>query len=70
MATRTIKDHSFFGGKGSPAFPMGNKVKTETSGERAGGINDYPCFSEDIKRTQDANASLVKKHAQKRDHRN
>lgn len=70
MVAKTIKDHNFFGGKGSPAFPKGNAVKHEMSAEGAGAIHDYPCFSEDIHEVQKHDVSKMKKHTQKKDHRN
>ena len=70
MANKSINDHKFFAGSGSPKFPMGNHIKHETPVEGAGAIHDYPCFSEDIAATQKSCVSMMKKHSQKKDHRN
>ena len=70
MAGKSIKDHKFFGGSGSPKFPTGNKLKSESSAEGHGGVSDYQDTTEKIKATQEHNKSKLKGHAQKESHRN
>jgi hypothetical protein len=54
MAGRKINDHSSWVGKGSngSVFPMGAKVKNESSAEGAGSVMKYEDTTEAIKATQ------------------
>jgi hypothetical protein len=65
-----IDDHSFFGGSGSPKFPVGNKTKEMSSAEGAGSEMDYEDTSEKIKSQQVAGVNKVKSHPMKPLYRN
>lgn len=54
MSGRKINDHSSWMGKGSngSVFPMGAKVKNESSAEGAGSLMKYEDTTEAIKATQ------------------
>lgn len=65
-----IDDHAFFGGSGSPKFPMGNKMKEYSSAEGAGHEGDYEDRTEDIKAQQELGISKVKDRPMKPNHRN
>lgn len=69
---KRINDHSFWAGKGSngSVFPMGAKVKGESSAEGVGGISNYPDTTEKVKSQQEMNKSKVNSHPQKPLHRN
>lgn len=72
MAGQKINDHSFWAGKGSKGsvFPMGAKVKDESSAEGVGGLSKYEDTTEAIKSQQEMNKSKVHGHPQKPGHRN
>ncbi len=59
-----IDDHSFWAGKGSngSVFPMGAKVKNESSAEGAGSVKKYEDTTEAIKAAQVENAKKAKAH--------
>lgn len=59
-----INDHSWWGGKGSngSVFPMGAKVKGESSAEGAGAVNQYEDTTERIKAAQVAGVGKIKGH--------
>lgn len=59
---KKISDHAFFGGSGSPRFPVGNKTKMESSAGGAGHESAYEDTTEAIKRVQDAGDSKAKSH--------
>ncbi len=67
-----IDDHSFWAGKGSngSVFPMGAKVKKESSAEGAGSEMDYEDTTEKIKAQQVMGVGKVKAHPMKPLHRN
>lgn len=56
-----INDHSFWAGKGSngSVFPMGAKVKGESSAEGVGALNKYEDTTEAIKSQQMMNKKKV-----------
>ena len=70
MAGRRIEDHSFFAGSGSPKFPIGNKMKDESSAEGFGALSHYEDTTEAIKSQQEMNKKKVHGHPQKPGHRN
>ena len=72
MAGRAINDHSSWMGKGSngSVFPMGAKVKNESSAEGFGGMSHYEDTTEAIKEQQEMNKRKVHGHPQKAGHRN
>jgi len=59
-----IDDHSFWAGKGAngSVFPMGAKVKNESSAEGAGSVMKYEDTSARIKQAQMDAVKDVKKH--------
>jgi len=67
-----IDDHSFWAGKGAngSVFPMGAKVKNESSAEGAGSEMDYEDTTEKIKAQQVMGVGKVKAHPMKPLHRN
>lgn len=67
-----IDDHSFWAGKGAngSVFPMGAKVKNESSAEGAGSELDYEDTTEKIKAQQMKGVSQAKAHPMKPLHRN
>lgn len=67
-----IDDKSFWAGKGAngSVFPMGAKVKNESSAEGAGSEMDYEDTTGKIKAQQMKGVSQVKAHPQKPLHRN
>lgn len=65
-----IDDHAFFGGKGSPTFPTGNKVKEESSAEGAGSLMKYEDTTEEIKAQQEKGISKAKSHPMKPNYKN
>jgi hypothetical protein len=65
MATgQKIDDHSSWVGKGSDGtvFPMGVKLKKESSAEGAGKVNRYIDTTEEIKAAQVAGVGKIKGH--------
>lgn len=70
MSGMKITDHKFFGGSGSPKFPMGNKMKDESSAGGFGALSQYEDTTDAIKRQQEMNKSKVHGHPQKAGHRN
>ncbi len=67
---KRIDDHAFFGGSGSPRFPTGNKLKSESSAEGSGGISQYEDTTEKIKSQQEMGIKKAKSHPQKSGYRN
>ncbi len=67
-----INDHGFWAGKGSngSVFPMGAKVKGESSAEGAGAEMDYEDTSEAVKRQQTMGEKKAKAHPLKPSFRN
>lgn len=59
-----IDDHSFWAGKGAngSVFPMGAKVKNESSAEGAGSLMQYEDTTERIKHAQKEAVKQVKGH--------
>jgi len=70
MSGKRIDDHQFFAGSGSPRFPIGNKMKDESSAEGFGELNKYEDTTEAIKAQQVMNKTKVHGHPQKPGHRN
>jgi len=70
MAGKLITDHKFFGGSGSPRFPVGKKTKDESSAEGAGGLKNYEDTTETIKAQQVAGVGKIKSHPTKPMYRN
>lgn len=72
MAGRKIDDHSSWVGKGSngSVFPMGAKVKNESSAEGVGSLDKYEDTTEAIKSQQEMNKRKAQSHAQKAGYRN
>lgn len=70
MGGKRIDDHRFFGGSGSPKFPVGNKVKDESSAEGFGSLAHYEDTTETIKEQQMMAKKKVHGHPQKPGHRN
>ena len=66
----SVNDHSFFGGSGSPKFPIGNKMKEYSSAEGAGSEMDYEDTTEKVKAQQVAGVNKVKSHPMKPLYRN
>jgi hypothetical protein len=62
MSGRKINDHSSWMGKGSngSVFPMGAKVKNESSAEGAGSVMQYEDTTEAIKSQQQKSVSQAK----------
>ncbi len=67
MSGKSISDHKFWaGGKSAGSvFPMGAKVKMESSAEGAGKLGMYEDTTETIKRDQNAAVSKMKAHPAK-----
>lgn len=67
MGGRKINDHSSWIGKGSDGtvFPMGVKLKGESSAEGVGSVGKYEDTSEAIKGVQEMSKKKVHGHAQK-----
>ena len=67
-----IDDHSFWAGKGAngSVFPMGAKVKGESSAEGAGSEMDYEDTTEKIKSQQVTSIGKAKAHPMKPGYRN
>lgn len=59
-----IDDHSFWAGRGSngSVFPMGAKVKNESSAEGAGSLKKYEDTTERIKAAQVEGSKKAKAH--------
>ena len=59
-----IDDHSSWMGKGAngSVFPMGAKVKMESSAEGSGAVSKYEDTTETIKAQQNMNISKAKSH--------
>lgn len=70
MAGKSITDHKFFGGAGSPRFPKGVHTKDESSAEGAGAVMKYEDTTETIKSQQEAGIGKVKGHPMKPGYRN
>lgn len=68
---RMINDHSSWMGKGAngSVFPMGAKVKNESSAEGAGRLDKYEDTTEAIKAQQEMNKKKVHSHPQKAGYR-
>ena len=68
---RMINDHSSWMGKGAngSVFPMGAKVKNESSAEGAGRLDKYEDTTEAIKSQQEMNKKKIHSHPQKAGHR-
>lgn len=71
MAGRRIDDHSSWVGKGSDGsvFPMGCKMKRESSAEGAGSVTDYPDTTEAIRKDQEASERKIRGHKQREGYR-
>lgn len=69
---RKINDHSSWMGKGSngSVFPMGAKVKAESSAVGAGHLPEYQDTTEGIKKVQEKGVSQAKSHPMKSGYRN
>ena len=65
MAGKSITDHKFFGGSGSPKFPKGNHVKDESSAEGFGALAHYEDTTETIKSQQEMAKKKVHAHPTK-----
>jgi hypothetical protein len=70
MAGKSITDHKFFGGEGSPRFPKGVHTKDESSAEGAGSVMKYEDTTETIKSQQEMGIGKAKSHPMKPGHRN
>lgn len=72
MAGRRIDDHASWMGKGAngSVFPMGAKVKMESSATGAGAVGMYEDTTETIKKQQEMNISKAKSHGMKTSYRN
>jgi hypothetical protein len=72
MAGRRIDDHSSWIGKGSDGtvFPMGAKLKSESSSDGFGALNKYEDTTETIKSQQMAAKAKVASHPHKPGTRN
>ncbi len=72
MSGRRIDDHSSWMGKGSngSVFPMGAKVKNESSAEGAGAVSKYEDTTETIKDQQEMSIGKAKSHPMKSGYRN
>ncbi len=72
MSGQKINDHSSWVGKGSngSVFPMGVKLKNESSAVGAGALGKYEDTTEAIKSQQNMSVSKIKAHPQKAGHRN
>ena len=67
-----INDHSSWMGKGAngSVFPMGAKVKNESSAEGSGHVSNYEDTTEAIKKQQTISKEKVKSHPMKSNYRN
>lgn len=67
-----VDDHSFWAGKGSngSVFPMGAKVKNESSAEGAGSVSKYEDTTETIKSQQQMGIGKAKAYPMKPGNRN
>lgn len=72
MAGRKIDDHSSWMGKGSngSVFPMGAKVKNESSAEGVGGLSHYEDTTETVKSQQEMGKKKAAGHPQRAGFRN
>jgi hypothetical protein len=72
MGGQKIDDHSSWMGKGAngSVFPMGAKVKNESSAEGAGAVSKYEDTTETIKSQQQMGIGKIKAHPMKPGHRN
>ncbi len=72
MSGRKINDHSSWIGKGSngTVFPMGCKLKGESSAEGVGGLGKYEDTTETIKAQQEMAKGKVHSHPMKAGYRN
>lgn len=72
MGGQKINDHSFWAGKGAngSVFPMGAKIKGESSAEGAGAVGEYEDTTAKIKAQQEKGISKAKGHPQKPMYRN
>ena len=72
MAGQRIDDQGSWIGKGSngTVFPMGVKIKNESSAEGAGALNKYEDTTEAIKSQQMAGKAKVASHPLKAGYRN
>lgn len=72
MAGRRIDDHASWIGKGKDGtvFPMGCKLKEESSAEGAGSVMRYEDTTEEIKAVQEAGIRKAKAHPLKAGYRN
>lgn len=71
MSGQRIDDHSSWVGKGGKdgVFPMGCKVKHESSAEGAGRLSKYEDTTETIKAQQNMSKSKINSHPQKSGYR-
>lgn len=69
---RRIDDHSSWMGKGAngSVFPMGAKVKNESSAEGAGKVGKYEDTTDAIKSVQEKGVGKIKGHPMKDGYRN
>jgi hypothetical protein len=69
---KKIDDRSFWAGSGAngSVFPMGAKVKGESSAEGAGHLPEYQDTTEGIKKVQEKGVSQAKAHPMKSGYRN
>lgn len=67
-----INDHGFWAGRGSngSVFPMGAKIKAESSAEGAGKVGKYEDTTQAIKSVQEKGVSKIKSHPMKDGYRN
>ncbi len=72
MGGTRIDDHSSWIGKGADGtvFPMGVKLKKESSAEGAGGVSRYEDTTETIKAQQEMSDKKIKSHPLKAGYRN
>jgi hypothetical protein len=72
MSGRKINDHSSWVGKGSngTVFPMGCKLKSESSAGGVGALSKYEDTTETIKSQQEMSKAKVNGHPMKSGYRN
>ena len=71
MAGKSITDHKFFGGSGSPRFPDGpHKTKNESSAEGGGSVGHYEDTTEAIRSHQEMSKKKIMAHPMKPGTRN
>ena len=70
MAGKSITDHKFFGGAGSPAFPKGVHLKSESSDGHSGEVMKYEDTTETIKAQQVMGSKKIAGHKHKEGTRN